>query len=228
MTLSDKDIQKRVVDELYWDSRVDSSKITVTVDKGKVTLSGTVPSYSARNRASDDAYRIKDVTWVDNKITVKYPVVSVPGDADIKQTVITSLAADYDMEKTDIKASVKNGIVTLEGSVDEYWKKGEAGRIACRARGVCDIVNKLTVVPTRSVADKAIADDVRAALERNIHATAECTTIKVSHGIVTLSGTVPTWSARNAAVTAAEYTRGVIDVIDDLVVTSAVPAKGVC
>ncbi len=228
MTLSDKDIKKRIVDELYWDSSIDSSKINVMVDKGKVTLSGTVPSYSARNRAADDAYRIRVVTWVDNKLTVKYPVVSVPTDSDIKQTVLNSLTADYDMEKTDIRVSVRNAIVTLEGSVDEYWKKGEAGRIACRARGVCDIVNKLTVVPTRSVADKAIADDVRAALERNIFGTADCTTIKVSRGLVTLSGTVPTWSARNAAITAAEYTRGVIDVIDDLVVLSSTPVKGVC
>ncbi len=228
MTLSDKGIQKRIVDELYWDSSIDSSKINVTVDKGNVTLSGTVPSYSARNRAADDAYRIKDVNWVDNKLTVKYPVMSVPPDSDIKQTVLNSLAADYDMEKTDIRVSVKNAVVTLEGSVDEYWKRGEAGRIACRARGVCDIVNKLTVVPTRSIADKAIAEDVRAALERNIFGTADCTTIKVSRGVVALSGTVPTWSARNAAVTAAEYTRGVIDVIDDLVVLSSTPVKGVC
>src|SRR5512139_19613 len=121
MVLSDKDIQKRIVDELYWDSSIDSSKITVTVDKGKVTLGGTVPSYVAKSRAADDAYRITDVTWVDNKLIVKYPtVISIPSDSDIKRPVLNYFAADSDMVKTDVRISVKNGIVTLEGSVDEY------------------------------------------------------------------------------------------------------------
>jgi osmotically-inducible protein OsmY len=53
-------------------------------------------------------------------------------------------------------------------------------------------------------------------------------TIEVVDGIVTLTGTVPTWSARRAAVNAAEFTRGVIDVIDDLDVISAAFVRSVC
>jgi osmotically-inducible protein OsmY len=229
MVLSDEEIKKRIVDDLYWDSSIDASKVQVIVDKGKVILSGTVRSYSARNRATDAAYRIMDVIDVDNRLAVKYPpAVPIPGDTDIRETVLTYLAADPDMDRTDIQVSVKKGIVTLEGSVDEYWKRGEAERIVCRARGVCDIVDKLTVVPTRSIADKAIAADVRAAIERNSKGATECVTIEVVDGIVTLSGTVPTWSALRAAVNAAEFTRGVIDVIDDLDVVSLSLSRSVC
>ncbi len=227
-TISDKDIKKRIEDDLYWDSSIDSSKVTVAVDKGKVTIGGTVPSFTARNRATDAAYRVKDVIWVDNRIVVKLPVVPVPTDPEIRQTVLNYLAADPDMEKTDIRVAVKTGIVTLEGSVDQYWKKGEAERIVCRVRGVCDIANKLTVVPTRSVADKAIADDVRAALERNFNGASDCVTIKVGDGKVTLTGTVPNWAARRAAVNAAEFTNGVVDVIDILDIYAPGLAKGVC
>lgn len=223
MTLSDEEIKKRIVDDLYWDTSIDSSKITVMVDMGRVTLNGTVPSYTARNRATDAACRISDVVWVDNRITVKYPA-PIPGDADIRMSVLNSLAADPDMDRTDIRVSARNGVVTLEGSVDAYWKKNEAGRIACRARGVCDIVNKLTVVPTRSIADKAIAEEVRSALERNFNGTSECVNIRVEDGVVTLSGTVPNWAAVRAAVNAAEFTRGVIDVLDNLSVVAAASA----
>ncbi len=219
MTLSDEEIRNRIVDDLYWDSSIDSSKIVVIVDKGRVTLSGMVPSYSARNRATDAACRISDVIWVDNRINVRY-TTPVPGDTDIRMSVLNSLSADPDMDRTDIRVSSRNGVVTLEGSVDAYWKKSEAGRIACRARGVCDIVNQLTVVPTRSIADKAIAEDVRSALERNFNGMSECVNIRVEDGVVTLSGTVPNWAAVRAAVNAAEFTRGVLDVLDNLSVVA--------
>ena len=219
MVLSDEEIKKRVVDDLYWDSSIDASKVEVTVDNGWVTLNGTVPSFSARARATDAACRILDVIEVDNNLMIEYPPeVSVPADADIKQNVLYNLAADPDMDTTDIRVSVSSGIVTLEGSVDAYWKKIEAEWIACRARGVIDIVNELTVVPTRSIADRAIADDVRAALERNTRVSIEDVTIEVVDGIVTLTGRVPNWSARRAAVNAAEFTGGVVDVIDHLAI----------
>lgn len=225
--LSDAVIKKRIVDDLYWDTSIDAAKVLVKVDTGRVTLTGTVSSYTARSRATDAAYRIPDVIWVDNRLTVRYPE-AVPSDADIRKSVVDNLAADPDLDRTDIRVLVKGGTVTLEGSVDEYWKKGEAGRTSCRTRGVCDIVNRLTVVPTRSVADKAIADDVRAALERNFNGRTEEMTIEVVEGVVTLSGTVPSWVSRRAAVNAAEFTRGVVDVIDDLVVVHPGRTRAVC
>ncbi|RPJ52864.1 MAG: BON domain-containing protein, partial [Methanobacteriota archaeon] len=211
MVLSDEEIKKQVVDEMFWDTRVDASKVLVRVDNGRVTLTGTVPSYIARTRASSDAWNVSDVVWVENNIAVlPLPSVRIVGDEIIRQSVLNALADDPDLDMTDIRISVSDAIVTLEGSVDEFWKRSEAERIACRARGVCDIVNKLTVVPTMSVADKAIADDVRAAIERNSNVNIEDVTINVSDGVVTLSGSVPNWVARRAAVDAAEFTRGVV------------------
>jgi osmotically-inducible protein OsmY len=224
MVLSDEEIKKRIVDDLYWDSSIDASKVEVTVDNGWVTLNGTVPSYSARARASDAACRIMDVIEIENNLEVRYPSEAlIPTDADIEQTVLYSLAADPDMDDTDIRVSVGAGLVTLEGSVDAYWKKSQAGQIACRARGVCDIANKLAVVPTRSIADQLIADDVQAAMERNSRVNMEDVTIEVEDGIVTLTGRVQNWSARRAAVGAAEFTDGVVAVIDRIAIRRPVP-----
>jgi osmotically-inducible protein OsmY len=41
---TDESIAKDVADSLSWDSRVDASQVLVTVDRGIVTLTGTVPS----------------------------------------------------------------------------------------------------------------------------------------------------------------------------------------
>jgi osmotically-inducible protein OsmY len=168
MTLSDGEIRNRIVDDLIRDGGIDVSEIQVTVDKGKVTISGTVSSYTARNAITDAAGRIRDIVWFDNKTTVKH-IPAMPPDPSIKETVLTYLATDSDMARTDIRVSVENGIVTLEGFVDEYWKKGEAEQIARGARGVSDIINRLTVVPTRSEADNSVFNDT-GARERNYKA----------------------------------------------------------
>ncbi len=224
MVLSDEDIKKEIVDELYWDTSIDASKVQIRVDNGQVTLSGTVYSYAELRRAEDAACRITDVIWVNNQLIVMLPpAVTVPDDADIRQTVLNYLSENPDLDMTDIRVAARIGIVTLEGSVDEYWKKYEAECLASRARGVIDVINEITVVPTMSIADKAIADDVRAAIERNFNVDIEDVTIEVEDGVVTLSGAVPNWAARQAALTAAERTAGVVDVIDNLVYR-AVPA----
>jgi osmotically-inducible protein OsmY len=217
MVLSDEEIKKRIVDELYWDNRVDASKVGVRVDGGRVTLTGTVPNYNAKLRAETDAYAVRDVIWVENRISVTYPpTITIPSNEDIRRSVIRNLSEDPDLEKTDIRVSVRDGIVTLEGSVDAYWKKWEAEYTTCNVRGVCDIVNKVTVVPTMQISDRVIAEDVRAAIERRRNVNIEDLDIRVENGVVTLSGTVPDWDARRAAINAAEFTKGVIDVLDEL------------
>ncbi|MDD1678286.1 MAG: BON domain-containing protein [Methanomicrobiales archaeon] len=227
MVLTDEEIKKRIVDELYWDTRVDASKIGVLVDGGKVTLTGNVPNYNAKLRAETDAYAVRDVIWVENRITVLHPpTIPIPRDEDVRLSVIRNLSDDPDLEKTDIRVSVKDGIVTLEGSVDAYWKKWEAEYTSCNVRGVCDIVNKVSVVPTMQISDRVIAEDVEAAIERRRNVNIEDLDIRVENGVVTLSGTVPDWDARRAAVNAAEFTKGVINVIDELTIQPMVTVSG--
>ena len=67
---TDADIQRDVIESLYWDTRVDAADVGVLVDDGRVTLVGTVPTYRARAAARDDALVIRDVTEVDNRLAV--------------------------------------------------------------------------------------------------------------------------------------------------------------
>ena len=219
MVLSDEAIRRRVKGELCWDTSIDASRVLVTVQQGRVTLSGTMPSYTARMRAESDAYRIPDVTRVDNRILVQHPPGGeIPNDRDIRISIEGILLGDPDMEKTAIYVSVRNGSVTLEGSVDECWKRREAERIVSRVRGVRSIANTLAVVPTMTVADRAIADDVRTAIERNRNVNIEDVNIQVEYNVVTLSGAVPDRAAWHAAITAAEFTRGVRGVVDEMTI----------
>ncbi|MFO7796270.1 MAG: BON domain-containing protein [Promethearchaeati archaeon] len=221
MSISEEKIKKDIVDQLYWDSRVDASEVEVEVDRSKVKLKGKVPNYSAKGAASADAWAINGVQEVDNFIDVEYPPsVSVPTDEEIKADIETSYELNLSLDAKDIDVSVTAGIVTLEGSVDAYWKKSRAESIASGVSGVLDIINKLTIVPSENFIDKEIAEDIIGSISRNFNVNAEKVDVKVEKGKVTLSGSVADWTAYRGVMDAAEFTAGVVDIDDNLIIES--------
>jgi osmotically-inducible protein OsmY len=120
------------------------------------------------------------------------------------------------IDSSKINVSVAGGVVTLGGTVDNYWKKIQAEEDAYGITGVIDVINELGVVPTEKLSDEVIARNIEAALERNFNVNVDNVTVKVSNGVVTLSGTVANWAAWRAAYNTAAYTSGVINVVDQL------------
>ncbi|MFO7836525.1 MAG: BON domain-containing protein [Candidatus Thorarchaeota archaeon] len=219
MARTDEAIKKDIIDELYWDNRVDSSDITVQVDNGDVTLNGTVSDYTSSKNAVLDAWDAEGVTEVKNNLEVEIPTeVSVPTDSEIKSNIADMLEWNASIDASEIEVDVSAGVVTLDGVVDAYWKKLRAEDVTSRATGVLNVVNELAVVPTEDVLDKAIAEDVVSALETKFTVNADDVDVKVEDGIVTLSGTLPSWTSYRAAMDAAENTLGVTDVVDQLII----------
>ncbi len=212
-------IKKNIVDNLYWDTRVDASNIKVEVDDGKITLKGTVPSYSASMAVADNVWMVSGVKEVENNLEVTYSTeVSVPSDEEIKDNIQKSLFWDTEILADEIEVTVEQGIVTLEGTVDSYWKKQRVEEDA-DLTGVLSVVNEISVVPTADVVDEDIAEDVTKAIERNSLINVDDITVKVEDGKVTLTGTVSDWRAFTAAENSAFYTLGVIEVDNQLIVS---------
>jgi osmotically-inducible protein OsmY len=69
---------------------------------------------------------------------------------------------------------------------------------------------------TRHNEDQKIAHNIAEAFERNPIIDANIIDVKVDHGTVFLSGTLPTWNAILAANETALHTCGVVAVIDAL------------
>lgn len=219
MNRKDETIKKEVVDQLYWDNRVDADDVTVHVDNGVVTLKGTVPTHGARSSAVTDTWMIDGVTSVEDQIDVELaPTVEIPTDAEIRNNIQNILSWNTDIDVMDIDVSVEGGVVTLEGTVDEYWKKWKAVELVSDVSGVIDVLDEMTVVPTGSFIDKDIAETINDALDRNLYIDSEDITVEVEHGKVTLTGVVPTNFVRSKAGDIASYTAGVIDVHNNLVV----------
>jgi len=219
MRPTDEKIKRDIVDQLYWDNRVNVANVKTKVHAGQVVISGEVQTYSARLAADQDIKMIDGVTQVENKLVVLPPTSTIlPEDEEIEKRVETALAWNADIYSMDIEVTVNEKVVNLRGTVNEYWKKWKAEKIASDVNGVRNVVNNLTIVTTKNFWDKDIAKDIEQALKRNIHIDAENVTVKVERGIATLTGVVPSWFAHSEAEKCAAFTAGVIDVENDIIV----------
>ncbi len=222
MASRDEHLRDRVAEQLQWDARVDASDVHVEVDNGKVTLSGTVPSYTARGAAMEGARVIPGVVDVDNRLAIEPsgPAATMDDD-DLRQYAQSILEWNAYLDPANLRVNVDSGVVKLNGMVDRFWKKRYAGELVAGLMGVLAVENELSVVPEGNILDAQIAGDVRSALERNAAVEADAITVEVSEGEVTLSGTVGTWHERRLALDVAAHTLGVVEVEDKLTVQHA-------
>lgn len=118
-------------------------------DKGVVTLSGNVPADTDKMRAGDVAKSIAGPQVVANEIAVV-----PPGDSDAKtvnsdldKAISNNLDAAFTQTrmKKDVSYDVKNGVVTLTGTVGSQGRRAEAQKIAAGVPNVQQVVNKLDV-----------------------------------------------------------------------------------
>src|SRR5579875_979708 len=84
---TDGQIQKDVLDELAWDTRVKATDVGVEVDKGVVTLTGKVPSYGKKVAAREAAHRVTGVLDVVDDVEVHIPSTYERSDTEIAQVM---------------------------------------------------------------------------------------------------------------------------------------------
>jgi osmotically-inducible protein OsmY len=213
VAVDDREIRSDIRDQLQWDYRVDEDDVSVAVDDGVATLTGTVETYSASEAAEADAWSVTGVVDVVNEITVDAQTQAEGGN--ISRGVENVLEWNSEIDAADIRVTTVGGIVTVEGTVDSYWKKVRTEDLASGVSGVVDVQNRLAVVPTDDVVDERIAEDIVNAVERKSFVDMEDITVRVEDGAVTLSGTVDSRTEHQAVYEAALYTDGVVAVSDE-------------
>ena len=84
----DEKLKKRIVDQLYWDSRVDVSTVNIDVTGRKATITGTVPNVAASEVVLLTAWGTQGIIGVDNQLEVHYPdSQQPPPDKTIKDRI---------------------------------------------------------------------------------------------------------------------------------------------
>lgn len=142
-TPTDAEIRDNVVTALSINSDVESYKIDVTVDKGWVTLEGTVNAYWEKVSAENEALDINGVLGVSNNLGV-VPTESYL-DENIAEDIISALERNVHVNADDIDVKVEDGKVTLDGTVKTYTAKNAAFDSALYTPGVITVNNRIIV-----------------------------------------------------------------------------------
>jgi osmotically-inducible protein OsmY len=149
MAKSDSDIQREVLKELEWESQLREAEVGVEVDRGIVTLRGTLTSVEKRQAAQEAAHRVSGVLDVANDIAVRSPA-SGRTDADIARAVRDALQWDVCVPDSRIRSTVSQGRVVLEGQVDDDRQRQDAAKALRNLAGISGIVNLIEVTPAKS------------------------------------------------------------------------------
>src|SRR5262245_57989514 len=153
---TDTGISTSIKSKFAADDVVKASQIDVDTKDKVVTLTGTVDSEIAKNRAVDIARATKGVTRVTDNLMVRDTTAALPPagsdaqrvaltDPSITTSVKGKLLANPDVAGLRIDVDTRDGIVTLTGNVSTKAEKDEALRIARETDGVKSVEDRLTV-----------------------------------------------------------------------------------
>lgn len=138
---SDADIAGAAAGALSWVSYLPKNAVKIQVEKGWITLSGTVDWDYQRQNAAAAVRFLLGVKGLTNKIIVKTDAPSSTLQADIEE----ALERRFDSDDQDIRVSVDGRDVTLSGTVTSWWQRNLARDSAWNAPGVQNVQDNLTV-----------------------------------------------------------------------------------
>ncbi len=146
-------------------------------------------------------------------------------DIDVRDDVLEELDWDTRVRPNAIGVSVKDGIVTLTGTVDSFPKRWAAQEAVLRVVGVKAVANDIEIhLPSSAErTDGELAEAATTALTWDAEVPTAGVKVTVSQGWVTLKGTVDTAFQRQQAVRAVHRLAGVKGVTDVLMVRAPRP-----
>lgn len=140
-TKTNAEIANEVLSALKSNWSVPNDKVTVKVEDGWVTLEGELSWNYQKEAAKSAVNYLTGVKGVTNNIKIK----SETHDAIEKMDVENAIGRSWSVDDSDINVSVSGTTVTLTGTVNSWYQKEEAGRIAWNTPGIWHLKNELVV-----------------------------------------------------------------------------------
>lgn len=215
---TDREIQEAVLAALEWEPGVHAEHVGVSVASGVVTLQGYVTTLREKYLAERVARDVRDVRAIANDIDVAPETGNVRSDGAIAAAAANALEWDSGVPDEAVKATVRNGWVTLSGSVGWAYQRSAAERAVRNLTGVRGITNTVTIHPVVDAGD--VKASIERAFERSVALDAQRIRVEARDGTIVLTGVVHSLSELDAAERAAWSAPGVTGVEDHLVVVS--------
>jgi osmotically-inducible protein OsmY len=150
-------------------------------------------------------------------------------DRELQLDVLEELRWEPGVKATDIAATVKDGVVTLEGTVDSYAEKWAAESAVKRLSGVKALAVEIEVkLPGSSERnDEDIARAAENALDWNVSVPGDRIKVTAEKGFLTLQGEVDWEFQRSAAERAVLCLTGVQGVNNEITIKPSVTPTGI-
>ena len=140
---SDYEIAHQVLSVLQWDAQIPQDRVQVTVERGIVTLTGSVDWQFQRAEAEERVHRLSGVRRLDNRIVV-VPSVS-PNDT--KRRIERALHRHAQLHAAKIVVDVVGKKIILTAEVSSVDARHAAADAAWSAAGVAEVSNGVVVQP---------------------------------------------------------------------------------
>jgi len=138
---TDGEVANEVLVGLNNNWAIPKDKVMVKVEEGWVALEGELPWHYQREVAQNAVSYLTGVKGVTNNIQIKLESHYVIE----KKKVENAIARNWSVKDNDINVSVSGTTVTLTGTVNSWYQRDEAGRIAWKTPGILDVKNELVV-----------------------------------------------------------------------------------
>jgi osmotically-inducible protein OsmY len=141
----DEELAAAAIARLGWDVSLVPNSVTVTVDKGWLTLTGMVDWHYQKDAAEEDVRRLIGVVGVSNQITIK-PIIDT---SSVSDNIMHALHRSWFFDPTTIKVTSDGGKIRLTGTVRTPHDRQIAAATAWTASGATSVENDIVVDPIR-------------------------------------------------------------------------------
>jgi hyperosmotically inducible protein len=146
--LDDSKVTAAIASKYALDTEIDRYTIDIDTANGTVTLRGTVANAEQRTEAERIAKGTEGVREVVNELEID-PTPRTAGtafeDAWIASMINSKLMVDPEVRSRNIDIDVREGVVTLSGTVETKAARAEAEDLAKSVDGVVSVVNEINV-----------------------------------------------------------------------------------
>jgi len=191
--------------------------IKIQSKDGAVTLTGVVAAESHKSLAQETVAGLPGVKSVDNRLEIKDAPPTANSDAWLRDKVMATLLFHRSVSAATTEVDVKEGIVTLRGSVVSQAQKELTTEYARDIEGVKDVTNEMTVKKASNkkrtvgekIDDSSITAQVKMTLLYHRSTSAIKTQVETKSGVVTLTGKANNIAEFNLASKLANDVNGV-------------------
>jgi len=139
---SDDEIATAALDRLAWDVSVPRLAIHLTVEKGWITMTGTVDWQFQRQSAETALHTLVGVVGISNQVVIN-PHVNT---SNISDNIMHALHRSWFFDPQTIRVHATKGDIRLTGTVTSWHDRALAAETAWAAPGASSVTNDITVV----------------------------------------------------------------------------------